>query len=113
MKSVLLASLLALAAPVFAQNAPPPAGDPSSSPAPQAPGQRAHERFIEADADHDGRLSRTEAKGMPFVARHFDLIDTNHDGYVSRDELRAARGKMQAMRQQRAGQRAADPEGTN
>ena len=112
MKSVLLASLLVLAAPAFAQNAPAP--DPTAPTSPQT--QRPHERFVDADTDHDGRLSRTEAQAMPFVSRHFDQIDSNHDGYVSRDELRAAREKMQAMRQQRAGQKtASDPEtgGTN
>ena len=53
---------------------------------------RMDERFRKADADGNGLLSRTEAgKGMPMLARHFDIIDTNKDGQVSRVELTTAR----------------------
>jgi Ca2+-binding EF-hand superfamily protein len=40
---------------------------------------------------------------MPWVAKHFDEIDTNHDGYITHDELRAARERMRAARAQRSG----------
>ena len=44
----------------------------------------AKERFAAADADHDGALTKAEAeKGMPFVAKHFDKIDTQNTGKVS------------------------------
>ena len=46
----------------------------------QSPSPR--QRFEQADSDHDGRLTRAEAQAMPFVAKHFDAIDTNHDGYM-------------------------------
>jgi Ca2+-binding EF-hand superfamily protein len=44
----------------------------------------AKDRFAKADADHDGTLTRAEAqKVMPFVAKHFDAIDTQKAGKVS------------------------------
>jgi len=59
---------------------------------------RFNERFKQADADGDGALSRAEAeKGMPRLARHFDVIDANKDGLVTREELEAAR-KARASR---------------
>ena len=47
-------------------------------------------RFGAADANHDGLLSREEAKnGMPFVYRNFDAIDTAKTGQVSMAEIAA------------------------
>ena len=46
--------------------------------------------FGRADADHDGRLSRTEAERLPDLARNFDRVDSDRDGAVSLAELRAA-----------------------
>ena len=47
-------------------------------------------RFAAADANHDGRLTRDEAKnGMPFVYQHFDEIDTAKSGSVSMAEIGA------------------------
>ena len=62
-----------------------------------APGSRGREmaaelkqRFTEADVNHDGLLSREEAKnGMPFVYRNFDGIDTARKGQVSMAEIAA------------------------
>ncbi|MBS1218095.1 MAG: calcium sensor EFh [Proteobacteria bacterium] len=52
----------------------------------------ADERFRKSDADGNGTLSRTEAeKGMPRLARQFDVVDVNRDGQLSREEMRAAR----------------------
>lgn len=46
--------------------------------------EHAKERFAAADTDHDGMLSRAEAqKGMPFVAKNFDRIDTAKTGRIS------------------------------
>ena len=48
----------------------------------------AKERFAAADADHDGMLTKAEAeKAMPFVAKHFDQIDTQKSGKVSVDQI--------------------------
>lgn len=53
------------------------------------------ERFKAADKNHDGYISRAEAKeSMPTVAAHFDKVDVNHDGSISRDEFRDAGEKM-------------------
>ncbi len=46
-------------------------------------------RFEAADTNHDGALSREEAKSMPMVLEHFDEIDTNKDGKVTLDEIKA------------------------
>jgi outer membrane protein assembly factor BamB len=44
------------------------------------------ERLLEqADADHDGRLTRSEAPGGP-VRQHFLYLDANKDGFVTRQE---------------------------
>jgi hypothetical protein len=52
---------------------------------------RADAHFKKTDVDGNGSLSRAEAdKGMPRVARHFDMIDSNKDGQLSREELSAA-----------------------
>lgn len=52
----------------------------------------ADERFRKSDADGNGMLSRAEAeKGMPRLARQFDVVDANRDGQLSREEMRAAR----------------------
>jgi hypothetical protein len=47
------------------------------------------QRFKNADADHDGFLTRQEAQRMPLVAHHFDEIDAKHTGKVSLDEITA------------------------
>jgi hypothetical protein len=60
---------------------------------------RADEHFKKTDADGNGSLSRAEAeKGMPHLARHFDVIDNNKDGQLSREELSAARKAHQGAK---------------
>ncbi len=46
-------------------------------------------RFEAADTNHDGALTREEAKDMPMLSQYFDQIDANKDGKVSQDELHA------------------------
>ena len=47
--------------------------------------------FEDADANHDGKLSRTEVKqANPALAAHFADIDTNNDGFLTRSEIRAS-----------------------
>jgi hypothetical protein len=90
--------LIAMSLSAFAQSTPPASpqdrGGYDAGPVPGGEPRRL--RFADADTDHDGRLSRTEARAAPYVARHFDAIDADHDGYVTRAELRAARGRFQA-----------------
>ena len=65
------------------------------------------ERLKAADTDNDGMISRAEAeKSLPFLAAHFDQIDTNKDGKLSPDELKAA---MEKMRWRRRDHRPHDP----
>lgn len=53
------------------------------------------ERFKEADADHDGKLTREEARvGMPEVYKRFDQLDTRKRGYVTERQVGAAWSKM-------------------
>lgn len=46
-------------------------------------------RFETSDANHDGALTKEEAKDMPMLTQNFDAIDTNKDGKVTQDELAA------------------------
>jgi len=48
-----------------------------------------HAKFVAADKDKDGYLSKDEvAKAdLPRVAKHFDEIDTTHRGKVSEKEI--------------------------
>jgi len=48
------------------------------------------EIFDHADADHDGALSKAEAKSMPMILERFDEFDGNKDGKVTYDEIRDA-----------------------
>lgn len=60
---------------------------PDNSRAQQA-AAKLSQRFDLADADHDGKLTRSEADaGMPRVAEHFDEIDADHKGYVTKDQI--------------------------
>ena len=53
------------------------------------------ERFKEADTDHDGKLTREEARvGMPEVYKRFDKLDTRKRGYVTERQVGAAWSKM-------------------
>ena len=57
-------------------------------------------RFGAADANHDGRLTRDEAKnGMPFVHQHFDEIDTTRTGTISMAQIAAFVRAKAAARQ--------------
>lgn len=48
------------------------------------------QRFESADSNHDGRISREDARDrMPFVYRNFDAIDTEHRGYVTLPQIEA------------------------
>lgn len=63
--------------------------------------KRIQERFLDADHDNDGSLSREEATEMlPQVARHFNQFDLNADGVLTLSELEDAQAK--AAERQRA-----------
>jgi hypothetical protein len=50
---------------------------------------RLDRNFDIADKNHDGLLSKDEAKAgpVPFIAKNFDAIDTQHRGLVSKDDV--------------------------
>jgi hypothetical protein len=45
--------------------------------------------FDIADRNHDGLLSKDEAKAghVPFIVKNFDAIDTQHRGLVSKQDV--------------------------
>jgi Ca2+-binding EF-hand superfamily protein len=48
------------------------------------------ERFAKCDTNHDGRLTKEEAKGcMPRIYDHFGYIDSANKGYVTVAEIQA------------------------
>jgi Ca2+-binding EF-hand superfamily protein len=49
------------------------------------------DRFKKCDKNHDGKLTKDEAKGcMPRIYDHFSYIDSNSKGYVTVAEIEAA-----------------------
>ena len=60
----------------------------------QLRGQRLARRFNLADVNGDLRLTRSESKAMPWVARYFDALDRNRDGSLSLKELLALQSAL-------------------
>lgn len=53
--------------------------------------EQLHQRFVAADKDGNGQLTRAEAQtGMPRVYSAFDQIDTARKGHVTEAEITAA-----------------------
>ena len=93
-RSVLLVAALAFGGIAGAQGqtaSPSPAKRASAAsgsiPVNKATSKDVDAAFDRADADKDGKLSRTEAENLPAVAQRFEQIDTDRDTFVSRDEL--------------------------
>lgn len=103
-------AMSAICAPAFAQSA-------GQTPPPPPPGH-----FDRVDTNHDGAISRDEAR-IAHVAK-FNEIDTNHDGFLVADEFRAnhqaherraggqVRERMQEARMQRTQRFDTDNNGT-
>jgi pyruvate/2-oxoglutarate dehydrogenase complex dihydrolipoamide acyltransferase (E2) component len=110
-----VAALSIAVAPVQAQNPPPAAASEPSAPAPaQAPRSRrsshvsedqAMQWFNLLDANHDGCISRDEAKAViliaPRLGKDFDEADANHDGCITPDEIRALAERRRVEREAR------------
>ena len=82
-------------------------------PSPEQRAQRQEqmkERWNKLDTNHDGKISRDEAKlGAPKMAEHFGQLDTNSDGQLTPDEMRQAHQARQTQRKERRlGQPAAE-----
>lgn len=95
--NLLLASVLLTtgisASAAFAQTPPePPKGHHADRAA------KMHERIKAADKDGDGKISRAEAVALPYIAKHFDEIDTNKDGFLTKEEMKAFHDKRAANR---------------
>jgi opacity protein-like surface antigen len=57
------------------------------------------QRFQEANATHDGRLTLDQAKaGYKSIVRHFQDIDTNGKGFVTENDIRAWRATEKERR---------------
>ncbi len=49
------------------------------------------QRFAKCDTNHDGRLTKDEAKGcMPRIYDHFSYLDSGNKGYLTVAEIQAA-----------------------
>ena len=82
---------------------------------------QAMEWFNMLDVNHDGCVSREEARTAiliaPKLAKEFDDADANHDGCITPDEIRALADRRRAERQarraaqaqQKASEQAAQP----
>lgn len=52
--------------------------------------QEIKQRFAKCDKNHDGKLTKEEAKGcMPRIYDHFDYIDSAGNGYVTIAQIEA------------------------
>jgi Ca2+-binding EF-hand superfamily protein len=48
------------------------------------------ERFAKCDVNHDGKLTKSEAKGcMPRIYDHFSYLDSGNKGYLTVAEIQA------------------------
>lgn len=81
MKTALLV-LVTLAAPAFAQDAPPP--------------PRPGGAMMRADTNGDGIVTRQEALAQ--AGERFDRMDANHDGKLTQDEMAQVGGRVRGMR---------------
>ena len=75
--SLAIAASALLSAAAFAQD---------TAPEPQAAASQSS-AFQALDADHDGKISNTEAQAAPVVARSFGVADKDGDGALSQDEF--------------------------
>jgi Ca2+-binding EF-hand superfamily protein len=63
---------------------------PSAFPNDTSRNQEIAERFAKCDKNHDGKLTKEEAKGcMPRIYDHFSYIDSDGNGYVTVTEIQA------------------------
>jgi len=52
-------------------------------------GGKHHPDFSTLDTQNKGTLSKADAKGHPWLSKHFAKCDTDHDGTLSREEYEA------------------------
>jgi EF hand len=86
LRSATFIAVLAAALPLTAlaqQGQPAQPGQQPSASAPEV-------AFMRADANGDGKLSKTEAARMPAIAAKFDALDKDKDGMLSMGEYMVA-----------------------
>ena len=89
----LIATTALVVAAAHAQTAPlaaPPAAAEVAPVAPKYAAQDIERAFGFIDANHDGKISRSEAAGFRNVAKYFDAADLNKDDALSRAEFENA-----------------------
>lgn len=64
------------------------------------------DRVVKADADGEGRISRTEAGSLRFIGDKFAEIDSNRDGYIVRSELTRYHERMRPQHEAERAKRA-------
>jgi EF hand len=74
--ALLGSAALAFSLPAFSQTA--------------APASDAAAAFKKADANSDGKLSKTEAAALPAIAARFDELDADKDTFLTMAEFSAA-----------------------
>ncbi len=67
------------------------------------PGSRLYQQWKNADADRDGRLTRSEARSLPGLASRFQALDADRDGVLSPEEVRASRARSHPRRSAASG----------
>lgn len=91
-------SLIALAAAgAWAGSAYAQAVDTQSAGLQAVNAQSVNKRFAKLDRNHDGFLSREEAKNAPELDTRFSELDVNNDGKLSRAEYRVVAAGENAM----------------
>ena len=81
----LLSLILAGALPVAAL-----AAEPMNTPAPAAATGEVAPMFKELDRDHDGQVSKSEAKRSAEIQKRFDTLDLDRNGKLSVTEWNTA-----------------------
>jgi hypothetical protein len=64
----------------------------AEQPAAAPKAESAEQAFKRADANSDGKLSKTEAARLPAIADRFEALDSDKDGFLSMNEFMAAFG---------------------
>jgi hypothetical protein len=52
--------------------------------------------FVHLDSDHNGYVSRVEARSITVVEQEFDSADVNHDGLLDQSEYTQVRQAREA-----------------
>jgi Ca2+-binding EF-hand superfamily protein len=65
--------------------------------------QKMSARFDEADADHDGKLTKAEAAKLPRISKNFDAIDKDGHGTITKADIASWYKTQQAAKKGSSG----------